>query len=97
MELVISTFWKEPLRKLYFEGPSIFFWANRTSEDICSDLTNVKSAHWVENMEVCSELKDLTFNSFYVGINSFFYFMTIIFIFYLNIVVFIIRCCIRFS
>lgn len=93
MNYILDTIWKEPMKKLYFEGPSFLFWANRPSEDICSDLTNVKSSHWVNHIETCNELKDLTFHSFYVGVNSFIYFSSLLFIFYASFIFICIRCC----
>ena len=74
------------MRKLYFEGPSSLFWANRTSEDICSDLTNIRSSHWINNMEICEELKNSSFNSFYIAVNSFMYFTTLIVFIYTSLI-----------
>lgn len=70
--------WREPLKILYFKGPAIFgFWQNRDDIDICSDITTVTSLHWTYNPEICESIKEKHFESFHIGITSFFYISTL--------------------
>lgn len=84
---ILVTFVLCPVHYLYFEGPSIRgygFWAGRTYEDICHELSGfrVKSEFWVssdEAMAECSKMTSQAFNQFILLWGVLFY-MIILFI-----------------
>ncbi len=56
-----------PLANIYIYGPrwSHFgFFAGMKMEDICSEITTVGAAHWIENREKCLEIIDIKFQGF---------------------------------
>jgi hypothetical protein len=63
-----------PLFYLYLKGPdlningnaSIGFWSGRDSHDICAEVTRVAAEHWRQNSDVCDELIQRRFMTYYV-------------------------------
>lgn len=81
MQWVYELVWLGPLENLYWNGPVFLnnygFWGGESPENICHDLTTVRSGHWIENDDICQELLNRRFQSFIVGINTFIYFYII--------------------
>jgi hypothetical protein len=71
---VLDYIWRRPLKILYFGGPSLLgygFWTGRNTEDICAELTQVTSTHWLQGgVEECSRLLEHHFDAFYIGSNA---------------------------
>jgi hypothetical protein len=62
----------DPLKTLYFEGPTILgvgFWEKLPKKDICSRLTGVSATFWdkLESFQECTELVERKFDTFIVG------------------------------
>ena len=63
----------KPLRKLYFGGPMLYgygFWGGREPAEICSELTNVASRHWIDNPNECNELLDKQLRAFLIAVET---------------------------
>lgn len=73
---LIRILWYDPIEKLYWYGP---IWFGQEKADICSQLTQVPSSHWMKEVgkENCELLLKKKFDSFYIGFNSFIYFLSL--------------------
>lgn len=73
-----------PLRRLYFDGPSLNglgFYAGRLHTDICAELTKIDAFFWHQHPEECANLLDTNFNAFVVGTESVMYVLLILSLF----------------
>lgn len=74
--LLPYTIFVYPIKSLYFMGPSISGWGGWggiNAVDICSQLTQVPSSHWLKNMEGCNDLLERKFSSFLILLACSFY------------------------
>jgi hypothetical protein len=70
-DLLVGTFIRLPLERLYMLGPALSgwgFWAGKRLEDICSELTKVPAATWELMRHECEALVRRQFESFYVAV-----------------------------
>ena len=64
-----NVFIKNPLRTLYFHGPTALgFWGGAATHDICFSLTNTPSNFWEIHPLDCQQLCEQKFNAFSVAI-----------------------------
>jgi len=58
-----------PLRTLYFNGPTALgFWGGALPQDVCFLLTGTPSTFWTEHMDECMRLCEQKFDAFAVVI-----------------------------
>ena len=60
-----------PLRTLYFNGPSLHgygFWNGAQSTDICASLTGTSSLFWLSQLGECDTLLDRHFHAFLITV-----------------------------
>ncbi len=84
-----ASFWRRimfyvfqaPLFYLYLKGPdlnvngnaSVGFWSGKHEHDICSQLTNIAAEHWRQNSELCDDLIQRRFMTYYVLLETLIY------------------------
>ena len=69
-----------PLRKLYFFGPSVLhvgFWGGKTNSEICQSITTYSESFWEDNPFQCDQIVEKKFNSFCVTIETLVYFVVL--------------------
>lgn len=65
----------EPLRKLYFAGPTqLGGWGGSTESAICQQLSPLPNAFWELHVDECSDLLQLKFDAFRVTVEVVLYF-----------------------
>ena len=78
IRLIHTTFIRQPLYSLYFNGPeSLGFWGGAAPEDICFSLTATPSSFWQTNPIQCTNLCEQKFGAFSTFINFALYAVTL--------------------
>jgi hypothetical protein len=85
IRLVRDILLREPLRRLYFDGPdlksfgiiNIGFWNGMTHAEICAQLTTISEHHWLEHRGLCDSRIERQFSSFVVTVECVLYFLAV--------------------